>query len=102
MDEREVNNPVIELSGFKEIDSSAKDVIRKNVDGHVRKLMVHARKLQNLHITLKILHQREKGEIYDIHAKLKDNGKFYVSHVTDRNVFAAIEAALEKLLHEID
>ena len=102
MDEKGDNNPTIELSGFKEIDSSAKEVIRKNVDSHIRKLITHAKKLQNLHITLKTLHQREKGEIYDIHARLKDNGKFYVSHVTDRNIFAAIDVALEKLLHEID
>ena len=56
--------PLIELSGFKEIDDSARDVIKKNVDVHARKLMVHAKKLQNLHITLKTLHKREKGEIY--------------------------------------
>ena len=100
--EKEIQTPIIELSGFKDIDSSSRDVIRKNVDAHARKLMAHAKKLQNLHITLKTLHQREKSEIYDIHARMKDNGKIYVSHVTDRNIFAAIDKAMEKLVHEID
>ena len=93
--EKEIQTPIIELSGFKDIDSSSRDVIRKNVDAHARKLMAHAKKLQNLHITLKTLHQREKSEIYDIHARMKDNGKIYVSHVTDRNIFAAIDKAME-------
>lgn len=101
MDEKSAA-PIIELSGFKEIDDSARDTIRKNVEGHARKLMVHAKKLQNLHITLKILHKREKGEIYNIHARMKDNGKIYVSQYSDRNLFAAVDVALEKLLSELE
>ena len=102
MAEKETASPMVELSGFKDVDSSSKEVIRTNVERHVRKLSVHTRNMQNLHITLKVLHQREKSEIYDIHARLKDNGKFYVSHTTDRNLFAAIDAVLEKLVHELD
>ena len=102
MTEKETVSPTIELSGFKDIDSSSREVIRTNVERHVKKLAVHTKNMQNLHITLKVLHQREKSEIYDIHARLKDNGKFYVSHTTDRNLFAAIDTALEKLVHEID
>ena len=102
MAEKETASPMVELSGFKEVDSSSREVIRTNVERHVRKLAVHTKNMQNLHITLKVLHQREKSEIYDIHARLKDDGKFYVSHTTDRNLFAAIETALEKLMHELD
>ena len=101
MDNKGISGPMMELSGFKDIDSSSKEVIRKNVDAHARKIMVHCKNMQNLHITLKVLHQREKGEIYDIHARLKDNGKFFVSHVTNRNIFAAIDESLENILHEI-
>ena len=102
MAEKETASPTVELSGFKDVDDSSREVIKTNVERHVRKLAVHAKNIQNLHITLKVLHQREKSEIYDIHARMKDDGKFYVSHTTDRNLFAAIDAALEKLLHEID
>ncbi|MEK6892311.1 MAG: HPF/RaiA family ribosome-associated protein [Nanoarchaeota archaeon] len=102
MTEKETVSPTIELSGFRDIDSSSREVIRANVERHVRKLSVHTKNMQNLHITLKTLHQREKSEIYDIHARLKDDGKFYVSHTTDRNLFAAIDTALEKLTHELD
>jgi len=102
MAEKESVRPTVELSGFKDIDDSIRDTIRTNVERHVRKMSVHTKNMQNLHITLKTLHQREKSEIYDIHARLKDNGKFFVSHTTDRNIFAAIDTALEKLMHEID
>ena len=100
--EKQIQAPTVELSGFKDVDESSREVIRKNVDIHVRKLMTHTKNMQNLHITLKIIHQREKSEIYDVHARLKDNGKFYVSHVEDRNLFAVIDKVLEKLVHEID
>ena len=94
-------SPTIELSGFKDIDSSSRDIVKTNVERHAKKISTVAKNFQNLHITLKTLHQREKSEIYDIHARLKDNGKFFVSHVSDRNLFAAVDLALEKLLHEL-
>ena len=92
----------IELNGFREIDSSSMEMVRKNVDNHVRRLLELCKNMENLHVTLKKLHQREKSEIYNIHARLRDGGKIYVSHSEDRNLLIALDKALEKLANELD
>lgn len=94
-------NTKVELAGFREIDSSSMDIINKDINHHVQKLAGRCSNLEKLHITLKKIHEREKGEKYEIKAKLLDNGKAYVSHSTERNIFTAIDLALEKLMHEL-
>ena len=92
----------IEYAGFRVIEGEAIEIVKKNVENHARKLSVKAKKINNLHLTLKKIHEREKGEKYDIHARLKDNGKIYVSHYVDRNLFVAVDTVLDKLLNELD
>ena len=89
------------LAGFRAIDGSSMDLVKKNIQNHMRRISELTKKMENLHITLKTLHEREKSEKYDIRTKLLDNGKVYVSHAIDRNLFAAIDAALEKLVREL-
>ena len=91
-----------QLAGFHDIDSSAMEIINKNIDTHARKIALLAEKESILHITLKKVHEREKGEIYDIHAKVSDGGNVYASHVTDRNLLAAVDNALQKVINEMD
>ena len=95
-------NSSIELSGFRDIDSSSMLVINKNISNHMKRVSELARKIDKLHITLKTIHEREKSEKYEIHAKIIDNGKIYVSKVTDRNLFVAIDSALQKIINEMD
>jgi len=92
----------IELAGFRDIDSSAMAIIDKNISNHAKRILELADKLEKLHVTLKKVHEREKGEKYDIRAKVLDNGKVYVSHTIDRNIFAAIDKALQKIINEMD
>ena len=94
-------NAKVELAGFGDVDSSSMMIIHANIDNHARKLSSHCENMELLHITLKKIHEREKGEKYDIHAKILDNGKVHASHFVDRNLFAAVDTALEKLVHEI-
>ena len=94
-------NASIELAGFRGVDSSSMMIVNTNIEKHARKLSSHCKNMERIHITLKKIHEREKGEKYDIHAKVIDNGKAYISHVVDRNLFAAIDDALEKLIHEL-
>ena len=95
-------NASIELAGFRDLDSSTMSIINENIGKHARKLSIHCKKMERLHITLKKIHEREKGEKYDIHAKVLDNGKAYTAQVVDRNIFAAIDASLEKLIRELE
>ncbi len=92
----------IQLAGFREIDSSAMDVLMKNINNHARRMAELAENIGMIHITLKPLHEREKSEINDIHAKVTDGGKVYASHVTERNLFVAVDKALQKIINEMD
>ena len=95
-------DPRIELTGFRDIDESSMEIIKKNILHHIHRIEELARKFERLHITLKSVHEREKSEKCDIHAKLNDGGKAYNTHVTERNIFVAIDSALEKLTNELD
>jgi|SRR3989338_1335372 len=92
----------IEFAGFKKIDDSSMIIVRASAERYARKLASYAKKMEYLHITLKTLHEREKGEIYDIKARLKDGGSIYTSHSSDRNLFVAVDGALQKLHNELD
>ena len=92
----------IELSGFRDIDESSMAVLKKIIGNHARRISELTKKLETLHITLKPVHEREKSEKYELHAKAIDDGKLYVSEVTDRNLFVAVDTVLKKLVNEMD
>ena len=92
----------IELSGFKDIDSSSMIVVKKIVDNHAKRIAELANKLSVVHITLKPVHVKEKSEKYEIHAKVVDDGKVYASDITERNLFVAIDEVLKKIVNEMD
>jgi len=92
----------ISLSGFKDIDSVTFPMVNKIVMTHAARINELAKNMENIHITLKPVHQREKSEKYEVHAKVIDDGKVYVSKVTERNLLAALDKALNKVIHEMD
>lgn len=92
----------ISLSGFKDIDSVTFPMVNKIVRTHAARINELAKNMENIHITLKPVHQREKSEKYEVHAKVIDDGKVYVSKVTERNLLAALDKALNKVIHEMD
>lgn len=91
----------IELSGFRSIDSSSMIVLKKIIGNYARRIVELTTKLENLHITLKPVHEREKSEKYEVHAKIIDNGKVYASETTDRNLFVAVDNVLKKIVNEL-
>ncbi|MBI2655177.1 hypothetical protein HYX06_02015 [Candidatus Woesearchaeota archaeon] len=103
MDKADASSKIdVQLAGFRDIDSSSMDIVDKNIQNHARRIAELAEKEVKIHITLKLIHEREKSEIYDIHAKVADGGKVYASHVTDRNLLAAVDKALQKVINEMD
>ena len=103
MKENTINlNDVLQLAGFRNLESSTMEVLMKNINNHARRIAELAENLSKIHITLKSLHEREKSEISDIHLKVTDGGKVYASHVTDRNIFVAVDKALQKVINEMD
>lgn len=91
----------IELSGFKEVDGGSMIILKKMVGNYVKRMNEIAEKFEKLSINMKAVHEKEKGEKYEIHAKLMNNGKAVTSEVTDRNLFFTIDKALSKIVSGI-
>ena len=102
MDEEIKLGGSIELSGFRSVDSSSMIVIKKIIGNYAKRITELTKKLEKLHITLKPIHEREKSEKYELHAKIIDGGKVYTSEITDRNLFVAIDGVLKKIINELD
>ena len=92
----------IQLTGFRDIDSSSMIVLKKIIGNHARRIAELTKKTEILHITLKPVHQREKSEKYEVHAKISNDGKVYASEITERNLFVAVDSVLKKIVNEID
>ena len=92
----------IQLTGFRDIDSSSMIVLKKIIGNHARRISELTKKMEILHITLKPVHQREKSEKYEVHAKISNDGKVYASEITERNLFVAVDTVLKKIVNEID
>jgi len=91
----------IQLAGFRDIDGASMVVLKKIIGNYVRKLSGMSKKFESLHVTMKPIHETEKSEKYEIHAKLLDNGKPIVSEAVERNLFMAVDSALKKIESEL-
>ena len=92
----------IQLTGFRDIDSSSMIVLKKIIGNHARRIAELTKKPERLHITLKPIHQREKSEKYEVHAVIVDDGKVFASEITERNLFVAVDTVLKKIVNELD
>ncbi|MAG91975.1 hypothetical protein CMO83_04835 [Candidatus Woesearchaeota archaeon] len=102
MDDNKKLGGNIELAGFRDLDGATMVVLKKIVGNHAKRIEELADKLELLHLTLKQVHEREKSEKYEIHAKIVDDGKVFASDVTDRNLFVAVDNVLKKITNEMD
>ena len=102
MDEEKKFSGNIELSGFRDVEESSMAVLKKIIENHAKRISELTKKIDNLHITLKPVHEREKSEKYEVHARVLSNGKIYASEITDRNLFAAVDSVLQKIINEMD
>lgn len=91
----------IQLAGFRDIDGASMVILKKIIGNYARKMSDITKKFESLHVTMKPVHETEKSEKYEIHAKLLDNGKPTVSEVVERNLFVAVDNSLKKIINEI-
>jgi hypothetical protein len=85
----------IQLTGFRDLDSATMVVVKKMVGNFVRHVGTHD-DFKNFHLTLKKVHQREKSELYELHAKLNAD-RLYTSEVVDRNLMVGLDAVMKKV-----
>ena len=91
----------INFSGFSGVDQSQMVVIKKIVGNYTKRLAEICRRFESISVIMKPVHKTEASEIYEIHAKCIDNGKPYVSEITERNLFIAVDSVLKKIINEI-
>ena len=91
----------IHLAGFKEIDSSSMTVAKKMIGNHVHRFG-ELSQVEELKITVKKIHEREKSEKYELQARLRTDGRFLKAEAVDRNLFFAIDAVMKRLESEIE
>ena len=91
----------IELSGFRDMDGASMVVLKKIIGNYGRRISEISGNFEKLSVVMKPIHETEKSEKYDIHAKLVKEGKPIVSEVVERNLFVAVDTALKKIVNEI-
>ncbi|MAH33287.1 hypothetical protein CL615_02760 [archaeon] len=91
----------INLTGFRDVDGSSMVVLKKIIGNYAKRMSDISDKFESLSVTMKPVHGTEKSEKYEMHAKLMDNGKPFVSEVVDRNLFVAVDSVLKKIVNEI-
>lgn len=91
----------IELSGFKEFDGATMIVLKKIIGNYARKMSDSTKDFKKLSLNIKVIHEREKSEKYELHAKCESD-KVYPANVVDRNLFFAIDNVLKKVVAEME
>ena len=87
----------IVLSGFRDIDGGSKIILRKIVGSYARKFSEGGSAFEELHLSMKPVHEREQSKKYEIKCRMIDNGQIHNSEVTERNLFVAIDSVLKKV-----
>jgi hypothetical protein len=57
---------------------------------------------ERLSLTVKTVHAKEKGEKYELHAKMIENGKPYTASNVDRNLFIAVDSSLKAIMKSLE
>jgi ribosome-associated translation inhibitor RaiA len=91
----------VELTGFRDLDSSMMLTVKKTIGTYLKHFSNKCIKLESVKIRMKRVHEQERSEKYEMHATLLDNGKLHTATVTERNLFTALDAALKKLENAI-
>ena len=87
----------IQLTGFSDLDGGRMIVLKKIVGNYAKKLCGLCANFEQLSLTMKSVHETEASKIYELHAKLMDDGKPVIGEYSDRNLFIAVDAVLKKV-----
>ena len=91
----------ISLTGFGVLEPGVMVVVKKIVGNYAKKLSEVTKNFEQISLVLKPVHQKEKSELYELHAKMVAAGKPVTAEITDRNLFFALDKVLKKIESEI-
>ena len=88
--------PNIELSGFKDIDQATLSIIDSKIEKFVNKVNTED---FHLGVNLKIIHEKEKSEIYELTANFKKfkHVKGVNIKISERDLIKAVNMLFSKL-----
>jgi hypothetical protein len=92
----------IELSGFGNLEPGVMIVLKKIVGNYARKMSDKCKNFERLSLTVKTVHAKEKGEKYELHAKMIENGKPHTASNVDRNLFVAVDSSLKAIMKSME
>jgi len=92
----------IELTGFSDLDGGSMVILKKIVGNYAKKMSDRAKNFENLKLTMKPVHEREKSELYEVKGYLFFGGQPTVAEETDRNLFFAIDKVLKRLEESLE
>jgi len=87
----------IELSGFQSLDRDTMVVLKKIVGNYAKRFSEICKKFEKLSLKMKLVHEKEKSEKYEMHGMVIDGGKQYNSEITERNLFVAVDKVFKKI-----
>jgi len=87
----------LELSGFKNVDAASMIMVRRVVDGSLKKFNDNVDGFEKLKFTLKEVHGTEMSVKYQIIANIVIRNTVESVETIDRNIFFAIDSAVKKL-----
>src|SRR3989338_9415239 len=91
----------VRLSGFNDLDPGEKDEAIQIISKHERRIKEICEDLDRIKITLKKIRHKEKSEMYELHASVKDKHGHYEAHVVGRRFLVALADVLTKVENEI-
>lgn len=88
----------ISLAGFKDEDAATMIIVQKMIGNHLKKIIEDVPNFQNIHITLKKVHQHPdgKGGKSELHIKLTAD-TVHATEVTDFDLLTGLDKALKKI-----
>ncbi len=87
----------IELSGFHTLDRDTMIVLKKMVGNYAKKFSETCKKFEKLSLKMKLVHERERSEKYELKGMVVDGGKQYNSDITERNLFFGVDKIFKKI-----
>jgi hypothetical protein len=87
----------LELSGFKNVDRASMILVRRVVDGTLKKFNDNIEGFEKLKFTLKEVHGTEKSVKYQIMGSIIVRNAVQSVETVDRNLFFALDSAVRKL-----
>ena len=76
-------------------------ILKKIIGNQARKMSDKSQNFESLNVHMKKVHGKETHAIYELHAKLLNNGKAFAASHENRNLFIAIDNALKSVEKQI-